>query len=209
MTNYPINSNTKTTESCNLQLKDKFFSTIYADPPWSYTNNASRAAAVNHYPTMKISDLCQMPVGQLAAPDCALFMWWVPSMAREAILLCDAWGFQIKTMCAFTWAKRTKTDKKWFFGMGNYTRGNAENCLLAVRGRPKVAVRNISQLIVAPVGAHSAKPPEVRQKIEQLYPDGRRVELFARDTSPGWAAWGHGVTGEATLSAENLGGDHG
>lgn len=171
---------------------NKKYSVIYADPPWQYNNTSSRAAAENHYPTMNFSELCQLPINNIAESNSVLFMWWVPSMPCAALNLVEAWGFRFKTMTAFTWAKRTKTDTKWFFGMGNYTRSNAENVLLAYRGKiPKVSDRSISQLVVAPVDRHSKKPDEVRDRIDKLYPNGNRIELFARESFENWDHWGN------------------
>jgi N6-adenosine-specific RNA methylase IME4 len=74
--------------------------------------------------------------------------------------------------------------------MGNYTRANAELCLLATKGHPKRIAADVNQVIMAPVGAHSAKPEEVRKRIERLY-RGPYLELYARRDVPGWTTWGN------------------
>lgn len=181
------------------------FSIIYVDPPWSYTNKGSRACADNHYPTMAMADLMVLPVESIAADDCVLFMWHVPAMPREALALVDAWGFTFKTMKGFTWVKETKHGKE-HIGMGNYTRGNTEDCLVAIRGkglqRLDKGVRqlieedefDLNEVIRAKVWRHSQKPDEVRHRIERLYGDVPRIELFARQVPPGWQCWGNEVT---------------
>ena len=170
------------------------YSLIYADPPWSYRDkcHSGKRGAGYKYPCMNLQDICNLQVASIAADDCLLAMWWVPPMPVEALQVVESWGFTIKTMCGFTWHKTTKHGKD-AFGMGNYTRGNAENCLFAVRGRPKRMCAGVSQMIVAQVGRHSEKPAEARDRLVRLMGDVPRIELFARTTAPGWDSWGNEV----------------
>lgn len=167
------------------------YSLIYADPPWQYRDrcNAGKRGACHKYEVMDLRTICRLPIEEIAAPDCVLAMWWVPPMPAEALRVVDAWGFRHVTMAGFTWAKRT-SGGKWAFGMGHWSRANSESCLIAVRGRPKRASASVSQLIEAPIGRHSAKPPEVRDRLVALCGDVPRIELFARDRVCGWSAWG-------------------
>lgn len=196
------------------------YSLIYCDPAWSYDNKGSRASAESHYSTMTITDLKRLPVWELAAEDCVLAMWWVPPMPLEAIELAEAWGFKVKNMCLFTWAKLNERaldnidrslaghhekigaldsldfldllNEQTRMGLGNYTRGNAESCLVAVRGRGLERLAgNVKQMVYAPLGPHSAKPAEVRHRLERLYGDVPRIELFSRCAAPGWMHWGN------------------
>ncbi len=178
------------------------FSIIYADPPWRFkchttweaaqgTTSASRRTE-NHYDTMTMQSVRELPVQALADKDCTLFLWVTMPMLPDGLATMAAWGFKFKTI-AFTWAKRTKTDKAWACGMGYWTRANAEICLLGTRGHPKRVAKNVRQLVVSPVGRHSAKPPEVRDRIVALMGDLPRVELFAREITPGWETWGNEV----------------
>ena len=168
----------------------KRYSIIYADPPWSYRNKGTRAAADRHYPTMRIEDIKALPVSEIAADDCALFLWSTFPMLPQAMETIKARGFTYKTL-AFCWAKRNRSGHGWFWGLGNWTRSNAEVCLLATKGRPRRASAAVHSLIDAPVGRHSAKPPEARKRIVALMGDLPRIELFARDCAPGWDVWGN------------------
>ena len=141
---------------------------------------------------MGIEELCALPVADLAAPDSALFLWATFPQLPEALRLIKAWGFTYKTV-AFVWLKKNKKADSWFYGLGFWTRGNAEICLLATRGHPKRQAANIHQFIISPVEAHSKKPDEARDKIVSLLGDLPRVELFARQTPPGWDVWGNEV----------------
>ena len=168
------------------------YSIIYADPPWQYQRSKVQGAAENHYPTMSIDELCALPVAEIAAPDSALFMWATFPQLPEALRLIKAWGFNYKSV-AFVWLKKNKKADSWFYGLGFWTRGNAEICLLATRGHPKRQAADVHQFIISPIEAHSKKPDETRDKIISLMGDLPRVELFARQTPPGWDVWGNEV----------------
>ena len=168
------------------------YSVIYADPPWRYRAKNVQGAAENHYPTMDIDDICALPVTNFAAPDSVLFLWATFPMLPEALRVIDAWGFRFKTV-AFVWLKQNRKAKTWFYGMGFWTRSNAEICLLATKGHPKRKDKAVHQFIISPLEAHSKKPDEARSKIEQLMGDIPRVELFARQQSDGWDVWGNEV----------------
>ena len=94
---------------------------------------------------------------------------------------------------AFVWLKKNRKADSWFYGLGFWTRANAEVCLLATRGHPKRQAANTHQFIISPIEVHSKKPDEARDKIVALMGDLPRVELFARQTPPGWDVWGNEV----------------
>ena len=143
---------------------------IYADPPWRYSAKKVQGAAENHYPTMSIDELCALPVAELAAKDSALFMWATFPQLPEALRLIRAWGFTYKSV-AFVWLKKNKKADSWFYGLGFWTRANAEVCLLATKGHPKRQAADIHQFIISPIEAHSKKPDETRDKIVALMGD--------------------------------------
>lgn len=148
---------------------------------------------------MSIDELCALPVSELADKDCVLFLWTTFPMLSEALRLIKAWGFSFKT-AAFVWLKRNRKSLSWFFGMGRWTRGNAEICLLGVKGKPKRQSARVHQFIISPVEEHSKKPDQTRDKIVELMGDLPRVELFARQKTAGWAAWGNEIASDITLA---------
>mgnify|MGYP002702506494 FL=1 len=95
--------------------------------------------------------------------------------------------------------KKTKKGAN-FWGMGAYTRANAEVCLLGVskgfKASEMIRAHNVHQIIEAPIEKHSKKPDETRRRIVQLVGDVPRIELFARDRADGWDAWGDECHGE-------------
>lgn len=175
------------------------FNILYADPPWKYERNKVQGAAENHYPTMSIEQLCALDVEKITDENCTLFLWSTFPFLPEALRLIKAWGFTYKTT-AFVWLKLNRKNKDWFFGLGFWTRGNSEICLLATKGKPQRKSAKVSQLIISPIDKHSKKPDIVREKIVELMGDLPRIELFARQTTPGWEVFGNEVKSSITLS---------
>jgi N6-adenosine-specific RNA methylase IME4 len=192
------------------------YDVILADPPWSFKvwnkDTGSGRSAESHYPTMSLDDICALPIKQLAAKNCVLFMWAVYPSLFDAEKVIKAWGFEYKTL-GFEWWKLNKKwfdvkldfseykmlEKLFFFGMGYYTRTNPEPCLLSTRGSMPVAVHNERNFIIAPIREHSQKPDEQYEKIERLYPNARKLELFARSRRSGWDVFGNQVEGSIRL----------
>ncbi|WP_432612521.1 MT-A70 family methyltransferase [Enterobacter roggenkampii] len=192
------------------------YSLIYADPAWLYDNKASNGAAEDHYDTMKLIDMKRLPVWDLAADDAVLAMWFTGTHTREAIELAEAWGFKVRTMKGFTWVKLNQLAEQHinkalqagrvedFYDFldllntqtrmngGNHTRANTEDLLIATRGAGLERKHaGIKQVVYGPLGAHSEKPWEVRHRLELLYGDVPRIELFSRCGAPGWDHWGN------------------
>ena len=94
-------------------------------------------------------------------------------------------------------------------GLGFWTRGNAEICLLATKGHPKRKSNRVHQFIISPLRGHSQKPDEARDKIIELVGDLPRVELFAREKADGWDAWGNEIDCDLEIEGycEKTGGD--
>lgn len=129
---------------------------------------------------------------KLADENCALFLWVTFPLLKEIWKVIDAWGFTYKSV-AFVWIKQNKKADSLFWGMGYWTRANAEICILATKGSPKRYSKRVHQVIVSHIEEHSKKPEEARRRIEQLMGDVPRIELFARRETPGWDVWGNEV----------------
>lgn len=181
-------------------LPRNHYGAILADPPWHFevwSGKGNARAALNHYPTMTMRQISRLPVDEIAAKDCALFMWCCWPSIQDAMRIIEIWGFTYKT-CAFSWMKADpyrlfSDDATPFAGMGYWTRANTEPCLLATRGKPKRLNADVRQGIIAPRREHSRKPEDVHARIERLV-GGPYLEMFARETRPGWTAWGNQTT---------------
>lgn len=180
------------------ELPEGEFDIIYADPPWDYKGqlqhagpgSADTGGAVRHYPTVKLNELKELNVKRIAAQDSLLFMWATSPHLDQAIDLGKSWGFDWATV-AFIWDKVRVNP-------GFYTLSQCELCLVFKHGRiPKPrGARNVRQLVSVKRGPHSTKPDEVRKRIERMFPDQRRIELFARNAAPGWQLWGLEANGK-------------
>ena len=106
---------------------------------------------------MSIEELCALPVADLAAPDSALFLWATFPQLPEALRLIKAWGFTYKSV-AFVWLKKNRRADSWFYGLGFWTRSNAEVCLLATRGHPRRRAANVHQFIISLSLIHISEP---------------------------------------------------
>lgn len=179
----------------------KKYQIIYADPPWSYKDKAlagNRGAGCK-YNVMDSNDIAKINVGGvLADRDCILFMWVTMPKLNECFDLIKAWGFEYKTV-AFTWVKKNKKSNSWFWGMGRWTRANAELCLLATKGNPKRICAGVHSVVDTPIQEHSQKPNEVRERIVKLVGDLPRIELFAREKVNGWDSWGDEIESDIKL----------
>jgi len=141
---------------------------------------------------MNSKEISDIPIKNIAADDAILFMWVTMPKLNECFALIKAWGFEYKT-CGFTWIKQNKKSESLFWGMGRWTRANAEICLIATKGKPKRNAANVHSVIMSPVERHSKKPDETRDRIVQLCGDLPRIELFARQYAGGWDCWGNEV----------------
>lgn len=205
----------------------KKYKIIYADPAWQFRvwnrDSGQGRSAEAYYRTMPISEICKLPVKQIADKNCILFIWAVWPSMPDAFRVIEAWGFEYKTL-AWEWIKLNKHWTKFIpkiftaenlvyntwlprlfsIGMGYYTRANPEPCLLAVKrgGSAPVAVRNERNLLFSPLRKHSQKPLEAYGKIDRLYPNAwPRLEMFARNAYPGWDHWGFEAENSIELPA--------
>ena len=168
---------------------------IYADPPWHYaarkTGTKFGGGVTDKYPTMTVDEICAVPVSDWAADDSVLLLWTTMPYLDRSFTVINNWGFKYVTM-AFTWIKTNPVSGTVFAGVGNYTKSNAELCLLAKRGQgiPREN-RDVHQVIMSPRREHSRKPDETRDRIVRLFGDRPRLEMFARTSPPGWDVWGN------------------
>lgn len=176
------------------------YGALLADPPWAFpswsgpTVPARRTA--QPYQSMSMTEIQALPVAELAAPDCVLFLWVTWPMFLDCLKTIEAWGFVYKT-CAFAWMKADASQIDLFrddldveMRLGYWTRSNSEVCLLATRGKPKRLNADVRQGIIAPRREHSRKPDGIHERIERLVA-GPYLELFARQRRPNWDCWGN------------------
>lgn len=205
------------------------YKVIYSDPPWTYDDKChSGERGVGYkYDTMTLSEIRRLNVSKYADDDCALFLWSTMPMLPEALKVMNAWGFKYKTV-AFVWVKTPRGKEpsmqfsrndilRWFherkavvvkildyikfhWGMGSYSRANAEVVLLGVRGKPERVSKGVHSVVLSQVREHSRKPDEVRDRIVELMGDVSRLEMFARPpVAEGWHVWGKDVNDDVDI----------
>lgn len=195
------------------------YTLIYLDPPWRYNSRANHKTRFcggvhGHYATMSLDEIAALPIARLAAPSAAVAMWCTFPYLDAQMRLFQQWGFRYCTQIA-TWIKLNprgydlpKDDPKYrsgkpyilyrdglfhsvFFGVGYYSKSNAEVLLLGMRGQVPTRTDALSSVILAPRREHSRKPDEAYELLEALFGGVPRVELFARRVRSGWDAYGN------------------
>lgn len=194
-----------------MDLEPRKYRVIAADPPWRFKSNSAERPgrnAMRHYATMPLSEIEALPVADYAADDCVLFLWITgPLLAVAAHLpIMRAWGFKPSGM-GFTWIKLNPRAPQLFIvkndlfkGGGFTTRKNAEFCLMGKRGSSVRKSSNVDEVIISPRREHSRKPDEAYERMQQ-YSDGPYLELFGRQSRPGWTVWGN-ETSKFDIAAE-------
>lgn len=180
-------------------LRPLSYDVIMADPPWKFRNWSKAGEEKNasaHYDCMELEEIKALPVGHLARGAAVLFLWATWPMLREALEVVDAWDARYITGGA--WHKRTKTGKS-AFGTGYVQRSSTEPYLIAAFGRPSYGSKSERNVIEMEIDSavdelardHSRKPDAAYAMLERLYPQLKFLDLFSRETRPGWDAWGN------------------
>jgi len=158
---------------------------IYADPPWKYGDQLTEdyGPVKFHYPAMTIAELCALPVREMSEPDAVLFLWVTSPLLFECLPMIEAWSFKYKT--SFVWDKVKHN-------MGHYNSVRHEFLLICTRGSCTPDARKLHDSVQSiERTTHSTKPEKFREIIEELYPHGKRLELFARKETAGWDTYGN------------------
>lgn len=171
----------------------KKYEIIYADPPWLYKcgkNHLAKKSMINgkvdiHYDAMPIEEIKNIDINRISADNSLLFLWVTSPFLKIGIDLLYEWGFEYSTV-GFVWYKE-KTNP------GSYTLSECELCLIGKKGKiPKPrGSRKERQFISEMRTEHSTKPTEVRERIERMFPQQNKIELFARTKTKGWDVWGN------------------
>ena len=178
---------------------EKKYQIIYADPPWQYGSKYYQDSGRDfknihdHYQTMTIEEIKNLDIKNITNRDCACFLWVTDSHLKEGIEILECWGFKYKTV-AFNWIKKTPKGET-YVNFAPWTLKSSEICLLGIKGNmgQYKKSRNVRQLVEAIRTAHSQKPEEVRKRIEELFGNINRLELFAREKTANWDIWGNEI----------------
>jgi N6-adenosine-specific RNA methylase IME4 len=159
------------------------YQVLYADPPWEYDFGFDiHGAALRHYNTMSIAELCALPIKDIADDNAVFFLWVTSPKLADCWPVITAWGFEYKT--SFVWDKVKHV-------MGHYNSVRHEFLLICTRGSYPKQSNTLADSVVTieRTDEHSEKPKEFRKLIEEMYPQSTKIELFARESVPGWYRW--------------------
>lgn len=180
--------------------KGKKYKTIYADPPWQFSNRTGKVAPehkrLNRYPTMKLEDIKSIPVSEIADEKSHLYLWVPNALLPEGLEVMKSWGFEYKTN--IIWEKVRKDGLPDGRGVGFYFRNVTEILLFGIKGdknRTLQPGRSQVNLLRSIKREHSRKPDEFISLIENCSP-GPYLELFARGNRDNWDMWGNQATSD-------------
>lgn len=179
---------------------------LMVDPPWPTALRSPRGEGksfARHYGAMSFEAIAALPVGELAAQHCVLWLWCTWPLLLDGgdpkrhFVGADAsvskvgacikqWGFRYVTGGA--WLKR-KAKGGIAFGTGYRLRSACEPYLIATTGRPPTT-RSERNFIDGLAREHSRKPEEGYAFAERWLPGGRYAEIFSRTARPHWDTWG-------------------
>jgi N6-adenosine-specific RNA methylase IME4 len=172
------------------------FATILADPPWQFMNRTGKMAPehrrLHRYKTMKLAEICALPVQQVAAEQSHLYLWVPNALLAEGLEVMKAWGFTYKTN--IVWYKVRKDGGPDGRGVGFYFRNVTELLLFGIRGKLRTLApgRREVNIVITHKQEHSRKPHQMYDVIERCSP-GPFLELFARHPRRAWTQWGDEV----------------
>jgi N6-adenosine-specific RNA methylase IME4 len=168
------------------------YDVIVIDPPWPYGTeyDPDGRRAANPYPEMSLDEITNIKLP--AAENCILFLWTTHKFMRHSFSLLDAWGF--RDVSIITWVK----DR---MGLGQWLRSQSEFCIMAVKGKPIVDLKNQTTVVNGPLQKHSQKPDEFYDLVDSLC-IGQKLDYFARETRQGWAVFGSAFGGGEPIGLE-------
>jgi len=170
-------------------LAPRAYGLVMIDPPWHfrlYSERGEEKSAQAQYRCMSLADIAALPVRDLAATDCLLWMWATAPMLPQQLAVMAGWGFRYVT--SGTWVKTTVTGKIGF-GTGYVLRSAHEPFVIGALGEPETT-RGVRSVVMAEAREHSRKPDAAYAAAEQLVPGVRRADVFSRQRRPGWDAFG-------------------
>ena len=169
----------------------KLYTMLAIDPPWPKWQKGARGAQ-KHYDLMTMEEIANLPIGDLTAENAVIWLWVTNATMKEGHDILRKWGFEPKSI--LTWFKFRPQ-----LGLGVYLRNDTEHAILVVRGKMPIHVKNQPSWFIAPTARHSEKPREFFAIAERCYPEGERLELFARRHQPGWDVWGNEIESDIII----------
>lgn len=167
---------------------NKKYNIIYADPHWSYSDNGCNGNTGQHYLPMKDADICALPVKDIAADDCVLFIWATCPKLKEVLDVTKVWGFTYKTI-GFQWVKHNRSGNGRFFGLGRWTSGNTESCFISTKSDIYPVIVNdeaSARALFLQRASQSAPAPALASRC--CHRSGLTAKIMARSKTISWSS---------------------
>lgn len=176
---------------------DSLIDLIYSDPPWPQKKGNLRKCRPNQekeldYHTVSIEECfaLQDPFFQQVAERHNVFMWTIDKFLHETEQEMKKRGYKVHAR--FIWDKENGVAPAftvrfsheyllWFYKPGKMLKPRKE-----CRGKYTTVLREAATV-------HSRKPVCAYEMLEDMFPDARKLELFARQKRDGWDSWGDEV----------------
>lgn len=181
----------------NLAKNMGEYSVIFTDPAWKQTKGNARKCRPNQtksldYETMSLEDIKEVhrQVSTLCNDNHNIFMWTIDKFLHESEQMMKDLGYELHAR--FVWDKENGVAPAftvrysheyllWFYKKGHMLMPEE-----SMRGKYTTVLREKSTV-------HSKKPNCAYEMIEALFPNTRKLEMFARSIRKGWDAWGNQV----------------
>lgn len=172
------------------------YGVIYSDPPWKQ-EKILRKCRPNQkrdfdYPTLDNEEITRIHETALmhSADKCNVFLWTIDKYLHDAEDLMHELGLSLHTR--FIWDKGNGVAPcytvrfsheylLWFYKKGHILRPSDKT-----RGKYMTVIH-------APSTGHSRKPYIVYEMLDNMFPNVKKLELFARNQKLGWDCWGNDV----------------
>jgi mRNA m6A methyltransferase catalytic subunit len=196
MYSIPVHANVTTFDWKPMYEHTKF-DVIMMDPPWQLaTANPTRGVSLG-YSQLTDQHIADLPIPQLQENG-FLFVWVINAKYQWCLNQFKKWGYEFVDEIA--WVKVTNS-RRLAKSHGFYLQHAKEVCLVARRGKDPPGTtlngKTASDVIFAARRGQSQKPTEIYELIEQLVPNGKYLEIFARKNNlrDFWVSVGNEVTG--------------
>lgn len=179
----------------NIFNTDKRYNLIYADPPWKQSKGGKKSVRANSsgkpldYPVCSLEEIKQhlTQADSITEGDTVLFLWTIDKYLFKAQEMAESLGYKLHAR--MIWDKVNGIPAAFTVRYGHeyllyMYKGKLTPVAREERGKIHTVFREQSR-------RHSQKPEIAYQIIERLYPDAKKIELYARCQRSGWDCWGN------------------
>jgi N6-adenosine-specific RNA methylase IME4 len=175
---------------------DQKYDLILADPPWKQSKGGKKCVRPNSsgtsldYPVCSletITDHLKQATSLVQGENSILFLWTIDKYLFEAQHIAESLGYKLHAR--MIWNKVTGIPAAFTVRFGH------EYLLYMYKGKLTPVATDergkIHTVFTEQVKRHSQKPSISYEIINRLYPDLKKLELYARQENAGFDSWGN------------------